>query len=199
MIFEEKGDIKVILLGNEGVGKTNLIKIATGGEFNENEKTTLSASCVNKTFTIKGIEYKIFIWDTLGQEALRHLTKIFFKNSKIVIYVYDITKRHTFEGLKSWEKDVEKIIGNDIIKGVVANKQDLYLNEGVTEEEGINYANSIEAKFLLTSAKTDPKSFSKLLQDLLIDYLKKNEKIEPSIKLKKEKHNNKQQKKRRFC
>jgi small GTP-binding protein len=185
MDFEEKGSIKAILIGNEGVGKTNLIKVSTGGEFNEDEKTTINASSSNKTFTINKIEYNLSIWDTLGQESLRHLTKIFFKNSKIVIFVYDITSRESFEGLNSWDKDVKDVIGVDVIKGVVGNKQDLYLNEKVTETEGKNYAESIGAKFLLTSAKTDPKSFSQFLQDLLIEYLNKNEIIEQNIKLRK--------------
>ena len=185
MDFEEKESIKAILIGNEGVGKTNLIKVSTGEEFNEDEKTTINASSTNKTFTINKIEYNLSIWDTLGQESLRHLTKIFFKNSKIVIFVYDITIRESFEGLNSWDKDVKDIIGVDVIKGVVGNKQDLYLNEKVTEAEGKNYAESIGAKFLLTSAKTDPKSFSQFLQDLLIEYLNKNEIIEQNIKLRK--------------
>ena len=185
MDFEEKGSIKAILIGNEGVGKTNLIKVSTGGEFNEDEKTTINASSSNKTSTINKIEYNLSIWDTLGQESLRHLTKIFFKNSKIVIFVYDITSRESFEGLNSWDKDVKDVIGVDVIKGVVGNKQDLYLNEKVTETEGKNYAESIGAKFLLTSAKTDPKSFSQFLQDLLIEYLNKNEIIEQNIKLRK--------------
>ena len=99
---------------------------------------------------------------------MRSLTKLYFNNSKIVIFVYDITDKKSFEGLISWEKDVKELIGDDIIKGVIGNKQDLILNEQVNEEEAIKHANSINAKFRLTSAKMDPEGFNSFLQELLM-------------------------------
>ena len=173
---EDKETIKVILIGNEGVGKTNLINVASGRGFNENEKSSLTASYLKKLITLNDKNYIISLWDTIGQEKLRTLSKLFFKNSKIVIYVYDITNHDTFNGLASWDKDVNDMIGNDVIKAVLGNKQDLYLKEQVTEEEASKYAQTLNAKFTITSAKKDPEGISIFLEELLKEYIDKNEK-----------------------
>ena len=165
-------EIKVILLGNSGVGKTNIINIVTGGKFDENEKTTSSASFAIKKMKVGGKEYILNLWDTIGQEQFRQLTKIFYNNSKIVIYVYDITSKESFDDLNYWTKDVEEQIGQDIIKGIVANKMDLYLKEEVKTEDGENYAESVGAKFLEFSAKTEsPSKFDDFLIKLIDEYL----------------------------
>ena len=168
---------KVILLGEIMVGKTNLINILTGGKFNENETATSSSTSAMKDLLVKGDKYTIQIWDTIGQEKLRQLTKIFYNNSKIVIFVYDITERKSFEEIKDyWLNDVEEKIGKDIIKGIVANKIDLFLNEKVTEDEGEEYAKSIGAQFLVTSAKAyGPAKFEDFLIKLYEEYLDKYE------------------------
>ena len=169
---EEKVKIKVILIGDSGVGKTNLINIATGNRFDINEKTTIASNYSVKKMLINEKEYIIKLWDTIGQEKFRQLSKIFFSNSKIVILVYDITNKVSFEALPNWLKDVEEEIGLDFVRGVVANKMDLYLNEEIKENEGEEYAKSINAKFLATSAKKDdPKIFIEFLGNLLTEYL----------------------------
>ena len=171
---EEEENIKVILIGDAGVGKTNLINVSSGGVFNDNEKSSLSASYLKKQITIDGVIYNLSLWDTIGQEKLRSLSKIFFKNSKIVIYVYDITNLETFKGLESWDNDVKEMIDDDnIIKAIVGNKQDLYLKEEVSEDKASDYAKTLNAKFRLTSAKTEPKGFNSFLEELLKDYLYK--------------------------
>ena len=74
--------------------------------------------------------------------------------------------------MPNWLKDVEEEIGLDFVRGVVANKMDLYLNEEIKENEGEEYAKSINAKFLATSAKKDdPKIFIEFLGNLLTEYL----------------------------
>ena len=168
-----ENDLKTILLGIQGVGKTNLIKIATGKGFDEDEHSTLSVSFFEKKVIIDKIEYKIDLWDTIGQENLRQLTRLFYNNSKIVIFVYDITSLRSFQELESWHKEVIEQLGDDIIKGVVGNKMDLYENEQVKEEDGKEFANSINAKFICISAKNDPpKKFDNFLIELVKEYLK---------------------------
>jgi small GTP-binding protein len=167
-------EIKVILIGSTGVGKTSIINVITGGKFNINEKSTEGSSFLMKKIKVNEKEYILNIWDTIGQEKLRQLTKIFYNNSKLVIFVYDITSKESFEDLNYWTKDVEEQIGKDTIKGVVANKIDLYLNEKVTTDEGKNYAKSIQANFIEFSAKTEPPSkFEDFLIELLEKYLPK--------------------------
>ena len=174
--MEEEEPIKVILLGESGVGKTNLINIVTGFQFNEAEASTGTSSFSDKMLTVNANKYPIKLWDTIGQEKLRHLTKLFYNNSKIVIFVYDITRKDTFKEINNyWIKSVEENLGKKIIRGIVANKIDLFQNEQVTEEEGEEYAKSIGAQFIMTSAKTDgPSKFEGFLTKLYEQYLNAN-------------------------
>ena len=165
--------IKLILVGDTGTGKTNLIQVSAGLEFNQVALTTTSCSYIQKVIKKDKKEYKVNLWDTIGQEKYRSLTKIFVKDSDIIILVYDITNRDTFESLKYWKNIVEEILGKDLILGVVANKNDLYLDEKVREEEGKAYADSIGAKFKLTSAKNCPNEFSEFIEEMLDEYLKR--------------------------
>ena len=168
----QEDEVKIILIGESGVGKTNLINIAIGDNFSENEKSTTASTLSLKKIKLNNKEYNLDLWDTIGQEQYRQLTKIFFNNSKIVIFVYDITNKESFKALPGWKKDVEEQLGDDYIKGVVANKSDLYLEEEVPTEEGQEYAKNNEAKFLLISAKKDePKKFENFLRELLEEYL----------------------------
>ena len=171
--------IKIILIGDSGAGKTNLITVAAGYEFNSNSLTTRACSYIQKKYTINNSEYKVNVWDTTGQEKYRSLTKIFVKESKIVIFVYDITNRNSFDSLPFWKKIVDELLTDTPILGVVGNKMDLYVDEQIKSDEVEKYANEIGAKLLLTSAKTDSTSFSNFLQELLNDYLIKgnNERI----------------------
>ena len=175
MVDSEDEAIKVILLGESGVGKTNLINITNGLNFNNNELVSSTSTYCIKNLYVNGKKYSIKLWDTVGQEKLRNLTKLFYNDSKIVIFVYDITRKETFEEIKNyWVKDVEEKLGKDIIKGIVANKSDLFMKEEVTEETGEEYARSIDAEFLLTSAKTEgPKKFEAFLTKLYEKYLNK--------------------------
>ena len=171
-VDEDKSNaIKIILVGDSGTGKTNLITVAAGFEFNSNSLTTTSCSYVQKKIIKDNKEYKINLWDTIGQEKYRSLTKIFLKDSKIVIFVYDITKRETFESLQFWKKVIDDVLGFGPIFGVVGNKNDLYFEEKVKEEEGEEFANSIKAKFVLTSAKNDAKGFNRFIELLLKEYI----------------------------
>ena len=170
---DDQDSIKVILIGDSGTGKTNLITRAAGYEFDSNSLSTTSCSYIQKTYMKHNVDYKINIWDTIGQEKFRSLTKIFVKESKIVILVYDITNKETFESLPFWKKLVDEILDYTPIFAIVGNKMDLYDKEQVKGDEADKYAESIGAKVLLTSAKRDSESFSNFVGGLLEDYLSK--------------------------
>ena len=163
--------IKVILVGETGVGKTNLINVTTDKNFNENERSTISASFSRKKIDLNNKTYNLYLWDTMGQEKLKSLTKIFFKNSKIVVLVFDITHEDTFKGLNFWHNEVKENLGNDVVVGICGNKSDLFLEEKVSEEECQKYAKEINAKFVYTSAKMDKTGFTRFLKILLNDFV----------------------------
>ena len=179
--------LKTILIGQSGVGKTNLINIAREEKFNPSQVTTVNCSFFKKIMNVDNKLFNIYLWDTIGQEKLKSLTKIFFKNAKIVILVYDITNKKSLEELNYWLKEVKESLGENIILGVLGNKKDLFVNEEVTEEQGQEYAKSIGARWGLTSAKTERESFITYVEDLIRDYIKK---IEPEEKKEENKDNN---------
>ena len=189
--------IKVILIGQSGVGKTNLINIAQNKNFETDTLSTPTCSFFRKEMTVENKKFNIYLWDTIGQERLKSQTKLFFKNSKIVILVYDISSKDSYNALKFWHEQVKETLGDDIILGVLGNKLDLYLKEEVKEEEGNEYAKSIGAKFALVSAKTQRVKFLEFLEDLIKIYIKEaidkngRKKSDKSLKLGKEKNKKK--------
>ena len=198
MSNNEINEIKIILIGNSGVGKTNLINISIGLNFNHVENTTASSSFVAKEFIINDEKYTANLWDTAGQEAYRGITQLFFRGSEIVILVYDICSPTSFNALEEWYDLCEGTINNEHIYAIIGNKNDLYLESQVKEEDAKKYAESKKAKFKLVSAKEDPESFINFVQDLIINYKNVNKKPRSqSIKI--NKHDKKNENKNRCC
>ena len=162
--------IKLILLGNTGVGKTSLVKSIMGVNPSQTEESTFSAYYLQKSFQIEDKEYIVNLWDTAGQEAYLGVTKLFFKGSQIVVFVYDITVENSFISLKDWIKDVKEIVEEDYVCGILGNKSDLFLKSQVSEEDAKKFAESEGYKFKLASAVNDPKAFEDLVFELLQEY-----------------------------
>lgn len=172
--------IKIILLGESGVGKTNLIRVTTGEEFEQNSMSSSSGSYKEGQYiSSTNKKYIYHLWDTAGQEAYRSLNKIFIKNAKVVIFVYAIDNEPSFKELKYWIDLAKSELGDDFIMGIVANKIDLYEEQQVKEEVAVEFAKSLNIKFRATSALTEPMGFKSFLEELLIDYIKK---IDPTCK-----------------
>ena len=171
MIDDEEEGIKVILVGESGTGKTSLINTALGKEFNDKEISSMKCSYVKLKKIIDDTEYTIDLWDTIGQEKFRSLTKVFFKNSDIVIFVFDISNKQSFDDLEYWFKTIEEELGDGPIKGLAANKQDLFEKQEVDDNTIQIYAHKKGLKFKFTTA-TNPTNFNKLLEELLNDFLK---------------------------
>jgi len=152
---QEPIPVKVVLLGESGVGKTSIISQFTSNKFNPRCPTSVSAQFISKIINFPEYSKKIKfdIWDTVGQEKYRSLAKIFYKDARIIIFVYDITAEFSFTAIKDfWYKETTECADNDPILALVANKIDLYQNEQVTLEDGKNYADEIDAIFQNTSA-----------------------------------------------
>jgi small GTP-binding protein len=174
---DEEEDIKVILVGEPGTGKTSLINVAIGKMFTDNSPSTLISTFVQKKFNKNNKEYILNIWDTAGQEKFRAMTKIFIKNSKIVILVYSINSKETYDGLKEyWFNIITEALGDEPIIAMVGNKSDLFLEEQIKEEEAKEFARENGIKFKLVSAKEDPDGFIEFLEELLDEYLRLNNK-----------------------
>ena len=149
-------NVKVVLLGDSGVGKTCLITRYISETFEQNTASTNGASYASKNVNYDKLKKTITldIWDTAGQEKYKALTKFFYKDAAIAILVYDITQKQSFESIKSyWYEQVKENGEKTVVLGIVGNKSDLYEQEEVPENEARQFAQSIGAIFALTSAK----------------------------------------------
>ena len=148
--------IKITLLGSCGVGKTCIAQRYINNSFQENYIST-TASYLHKIITRNNKYYQLDIWDTAGQEKFRALGKNFYKDAFIVILVYDITRNDSFDELKKiWYPDVLQYGEKKPILAVVGNKCDLYEEkEIVDEDEARKFAEEINAKFMIVSAKSN--------------------------------------------
>ena len=161
-------NIKVTLIGGSGVGKTCIIRRYYLNEYIENPASTCGGSYTAKQITINNKLIQIDLWDTAGQERFRSLGKHFYKDAYIVILVYDITNKDSFEEIKTvWYPSVKEHGEKYSVLAVVGNKCDLYENEEVKENEAREYAQQIGATFMLVSAKSGDNI------DLLFDTLVK--------------------------
>ena len=173
--------IKVVLVGEAGVGKTCLIKQYLYKTFDSEEIPTIAGVESYKELHLDNEILKLTIWDTCGQERFRSINKIFMNKSNIVIFVYDITKIESFQELQNyWYKNVVSNLGKDIIYGVAANKTDLFADEKVNSNDGYNYAQSIGAIFKETSS-TIHDSIQELIEELAKKYLKKYSKNNKNV------------------
>ena len=167
-------EIKMILLGESGVGKTSIISRYVENTFSDDVMTSNAMTYVQKELTIDKQKIQLNIWDTVGQEKYRSLSKLFFKDTKIVILVYTITSMVSFEGLTYWSNLYKETIGDDAILGVVGNKSDLYLEQEVSEEKGEQFAKENGGIFSLISAKVNREQLDNYILKLVKEYLKKN-------------------------
>ena len=200
--MSDDNSIKVILVGMSGTGKTNIIKALVDKPFVDENDSTLTSSFVSKSIKINKKTYNLEIWDTAGQEMYKSLTKLFIVCSKVVIFVYDITDKSSFNELDYWVKTVKDILGKTPIYAIFGNKKDLFMNEKVTEEEGEKKAQEIGAHFKLTSAKTERENINIIVNDLVKEYVEREEKDNKSISNREESFAlqiNKEPKKKKKC
>ena len=183
--------VKIILLGEMFVGKTCLINVY----FDENKFNPLELSTGQPTQTFKSLEINkkklnISLWDTMGQEKFRAVTKNFIKDSNIVILVYDITNRASFLELNYWLNVSREELQNEAIFGVLGNKIDLFNDCQVEKEEAEEYAKKIGALFTETSAKENPIGFRNFIKQLLEKLLSTPKLVEKLEIMVNEKENN---------
>lgn len=165
--------IKIVLVGEAGVGKTNLIRVAMGQEFVQNMNSTLTSSFYEDQLEYNDKKYLFCLWDTAGQEQFRSLNKIFMKGAKIIMIVFAIDNKNSFNEVDFWIKYVKETLGEGpYILALIANKSDLYEEQEITDEEIIKKANENNIKYKITSAYSDAAGYKNFLDELIIDYIK---------------------------
>ena len=188
LVSQSIQSIKICLLGNSGVGKSCIAHRYTDENFDENQFSSEAAQCYSKVININGQKLYLDIWDTAGQEKYRSLGRYFYKESYIIILVYDIGNQKSFNDLKNeWYNNVQQYGEQHTILGVVGNKSDLYKDNGVPEKKVRKFAKDINAEFMVVSAKTGH-NINLLFENLVRKYLDKDF----QNKLKENERNNRQ-------
>ena len=170
-LYEQEESIKVILLGNSGVGKTQIINRFNNKQFMDNDLCTYTSSFITRAIEVNGQNKNLDVWDTAGQEKFRSVGKLFVKNAQIIILVYDTTSKKSFEDLNFWNDFIQKELGQKITLGLAGNKTDLFTKEEVTKDEGKEYAKKWGAVFSLLSAKEDKPGIDLFFTEMVKKYL----------------------------
>ncbi|KAM9232881.1 ras-related protein Rab-18 [Leptosomus discolor] len=146
--------LKILIIGESGVGKSSLLLRFTDDTFDPELAATIGVDFKVKTISVDGNKAKLAIWDTAGQERFRTLTPSYYRGAQGVILVYDVTRRDTFVKLDNWLNELETYCTrNDIVKMLVGNKIDKE-NREVDRNEGLKFARKHSMLFIEASAKT---------------------------------------------
>ena len=143
---------KVIIIGDTGVGKSNILSRYVKDEFSSNSKSTVGVELGIKFLKIKNTNTKIQIWDTAGQERYKAITSSYFKGSNGCFIVYDITSESSFNNIENWYAEIQKETSKDIPILLVGNKCDLEDERKVPIEKGKEKAKNLNCAFFETSA-----------------------------------------------
>ena len=145
--------LKYIIIGDAAVGKSNLLLRYVHGQFKPEYQLTIGVEFGAKNIEISSKTFRIQIWDTVGQENFRSITRAYYKNSVCALVVYDISSRDSFNNVMSWIEDCKNQSSNTIFIVLVGNKSDLDDKRQVSYEEGKELAEKNELLFFESSAK----------------------------------------------
>ncbi|GAA5812994.1 hypothetical protein MFLAVUS_006460 [Mucor flavus] len=144
---------KLVVVGDSGVGKTNLMSRFVHDTFDFASKSTIGLDLTIKNMVVKDKRVRAQIWDTAGQERYRSITKRYYRGSVGALLVYDITKRESFTSISRWlnELKINEAHPDSIIM-LIGNKSDLDSKRKVSQQEAMDYAESNGLMFMETSA-----------------------------------------------
>lgn len=145
--------LRLLLVGETGVGKTCLLCRYINNEFISAHISTIGIDFKMKTLQIGERIVKVQIWDTAGQERFESITKQFYRRAQGVLLVYDISSRSSFEAIPKWLQYVRQFCKEDVSVMLLGNKCDREDRRQVTYREANQFANENRIMFRETSAK----------------------------------------------
>lgn len=160
---------KIIVIGDSGVGKSNLVSRYTCNEFTLNSKSTLGVDFATKMISINSSNIKVQIWDTAGQERYRAVTSAYYRGSAGCVLVYDITNQKSYKNIEKWLFEIREHAPSNISIVLVGNKNDLSNDREILTSEAMKFAIRENLYFLETSAlmATDTDTaFNTLINDI---------------------------------
>ncbi|KAE8726400.1 Ras-related protein RABA1i [Hibiscus syriacus] len=143
---------KVVLIGDSGVGKSNLLSRFTKNEFSLESKSTIGVEFATRSIRVDDKVVKAQIWDTAGQERYRAITSAYYRGAVGALLVYDVTRRVTFENVERWLKELRGHTDSNIVIMLAGNKADLLHLRAVSSEDATVFAERENTFFMETSA-----------------------------------------------
>ncbi|KAL6620547.1 hypothetical protein ACP70R_035686 [Stipagrostis hirtigluma subsp. patula] len=143
---------KVVLIGDSGVGKSNLLSRFTKNEFSLESKSTIGVEFATRSLQVDGKVIKAQIWDTAGQERYRAITSAYYRGAVGALLVYDVTRHATFENVGRWLRELRDHTDQSIVVMLIGNKSDLRHLVAVSTEDGKEFAEAESMYFMETSA-----------------------------------------------
>ena len=140
------------LLGDSGVGKSNLLIRFTKNEFNLESKTTIGVEFATRTLVAQDKVIKVQVWDTAGQERYRAITSAYYRGAVGALLVFDITKYATFKNIEKWLNELRDHAEPHIVVMLVGNKSDLVAHRAVSQQEADAFARKHGINYIETSA-----------------------------------------------
>jgi len=147
--------IKLMMIGDQNVGKTALLMRYADGEFNESLLPTIGIDFKIKTIELQGKLVKLQIWDTAGQERFRTITQAYYRGAMGILLIYDVTTTKSWSNVRNWVRNIQDNAPQTVNKMLIGNKSDLTQKREVTTQQGEQLAREYGMKFLETSARTN--------------------------------------------
>ena len=146
--------VKILLVGNPGVGKSNFIYRYIKDKFSNSNLSSVGFESNSKEIEITDKKIIVQLWDSAGQDKYKSITKNLFSRVQGIIILYDITNKKSFLGIQNWIKLIKEV-NNEMPYVIAGNKCDLKKEREVEEEEAIKFSRDNNIEFMETSAKLD--------------------------------------------
>ena len=159
---------KIIFLGDQGTGKSCILNRFVEDKFDDNYQATIGLDFQSKNVKIDNQDVHLLLYDTAGQEKFRSLIPMYTRDANIIVLVYDITRKESFNHIPDWINGLTNVNFDNVIFALVGNKIDLDDKREVNKEEGIKLAQEKKCIFEEVSAKT-AENFSELFYKQLFD------------------------------
>jgi len=178
--------IKLLLIGDSGVGKSCLLLRFSDDSFTPSFITTIGIDFKIRTIELDGKRIKLQIWDTAGQERFRTITTAYYRGAMGILLVYDVTDEKSFGNIRNWIRNIEQHATESVNKMLIGNKCDMVDKKVIDTARGKALSEEYGIKFLETSAKTGQnveEAFITLAKDIkkrLIDSAEKTQSDAPS-------------------
>jgi len=147
--------IKLLLIGDSGVGKSCLLLRFSDDSFTPSFITTIGIDFKIRTIELDGKRIKLQIWDTAGQERFRTITTVYYRGAMGILLVYDVTDERSFSNIRNWFSNIEQHASEGVNKILIGNKCDMPDKKVISKDQGQALADEFGIKFLETSAKSN--------------------------------------------